>query len=431
MRANLLQRITLITKPSLLLFSIFYFVCINLASASINKANIPPVNCNQQPAPIGQPAIPINWSGCTISNPDFLTNVNLENAILTNTTFNASLSEVDMQSASAEGAQFNYNITNSNLSSADFTSANFAAGAGATGQQTISNVNFSNSYFLNARFAGSIREYNTPTYAFAVAIDDSDFTNANLPSAQLCTPTNQYPPLTVSLTNDTFTGTDFPSTCAPYSGAVLFLDFKGLGNNWAGANFSYAQLEGVDLSGLNFSLANFSNANFAGANLQSTDFESAELVNADFVDAVYAPSDAADAANANFDYADLAGAVLASPYIWMYANFDGAQFVGADLSGVQGGGLGTIGVYRGTYIGANFTNANLTGAEFYITNLTDADFKGAITGTSSIPSPTVDASFPGFKYSTLTGSTWFDGTFCSSGTPGVCVGYGNAAVKAT
>lgn len=165
-------------------------------------------------------------------------------------------------------------------------------------------------------------------------------------------------------------------------------------------DFAGRDLSELDLAGLNFKGARLSGVNFYGADLSDVSLAGADLKAARL--------DRATITRAEFSSANLEGATLLRPSVFsglapdvreaprflgarlakarIFGRLDFADFRWADLSGASL--VGTDGrdeqlaIARGSYRGANFTEATLagailTGSNFYYAKFQKADLRGA------------------------------------------------------
>ena len=279
--------------------------------------------------------------------------------------------------ANFDGANFkNATLTGGDSSGAKFMNANLS-GANLSGRN-FHDANFSNAILADANFTTS---WFTTSTVWPLGFDyinsgafgpEVDFRNLDLSIFDANNP--NY----VHLKNGNFEGVN--------------LNGKRLRANFDGANFKNATLTGGDSSGAKFMNANLSGANLSGRNFHDANFSNAILADANFTTSWFTTStvwplgfdyinsgafgpevdfrnldlsifDANNPnyvhlKNGNFEGVNLNGKRLR-------ANFDGANFKNATLTG-------------GDSSGAKFMNANLSGANLSGRNFHGANFSNAI-----------------------------------------------------
>lgn len=337
------------------------------------------------------------FSGSTISNVDF----SYANFSASKITTLSSLSNVLFVGANLEGAQAHgggtfadVDFTNANLTMANFSMGRFS-------NAIFRDADLTHTYFGDANLSGSdftgaiVKEavfhsstitleqlYSTKSYSEdkdlggvdfgCLDLSSADFTGINLTdSSWVSTVLEETKFKNTDLTNADFRSADL--TGANFSGAKIAganfneatVSGSQLGSaqtDWTGTN-----VHGVDLSALNLTGYTMANADLSGAILKANaSFWYTDLTNANLSEAnlegikFYAST----LSGANFSHAVLKGARFSgfSGYL------DGANFTGADLTGVS---------FVDEASNANFTDANLTDVFFESVVITGSNFKGS------------------------------------------------------
>ncbi len=133
-----------------------------------------------------------------------------------------------------------------------------------------------------------------------------------------------------------------------------------------GVNLSSAVLKGCQFDSASFYLAQLGGADLSGATLNDTAFREAEMSRANFAGATIARSD--------FFETKMRGATFTN------AKIDGAEFVGAELSSANFTGstmTGSVNFNNCMLVSTNFSGVKMGYASLQLTDMSGADFRGA------------------------------------------------------
>jgi uncharacterized protein YjbI with pentapeptide repeats/DNA polymerase III epsilon subunit-like protein len=363
-----------------------------------------------------------NFTGANFTNAD-LTGTNLSDADLSGANFTgANLSQANLSEANLSGSNFtSANLSQANLSDANFFEANFVnahcyqttfrishESFGENHRPDFTGANlvytdFSDSYHLcaimaktnlcNANFRGASLSYTDFSGSELVGADFSmaEMKHVTISASQLAAAKFDW----ISIDKNTYLSNGFKKTDLNGNGLQNILaeeseDWSDLIDSPSDFTEFFAELDfnfGGDFAGWDFSTANLNGNSLLGSNLRGCDFTASDLSFVNLGDA--------DCAKTTFSQAILVGTSFENANLtqcsFEKATIYDANFTGADLSNAI---LSKLDLTAMEFGDVNFSNASLVSVDFSNSNLSDSCFIGAnLEGTRFVGSDLTNSDF--------------------------------------